>query len=102
MECTTQDTVEQTIFSKVHEKWYTLAGEAPIYNGEFVQHFGYTANTPALKAVLDRTYKAPLDAYAATKELFAKIAAICSLVPANLVSIVITSKQWKKYWKIVN
>jgi hypothetical protein len=32
MECTTQNTVEQMIFSKIHEKRYTLAGEAPICN----------------------------------------------------------------------
>jgi hypothetical protein len=30
MEQTTQDAVEQTIFSEIHEKWYTLAGEVPI------------------------------------------------------------------------
>jgi hypothetical protein len=47
MECTMQDAVERTIFSKVHEKQYTLTGEAPIYNGTLFQDFGYTANTPA-------------------------------------------------------
>jgi hypothetical protein len=82
MERTTQYTVDQTIFSKVHEKQYTLAGKAPICNGELFQHFKYTANTPASKAV-----------DAATKELFAKIAAIRRLVPANSVSIVITPGQ---------
>jgi hypothetical protein len=68
MEHTTQYTVEQTIFSKVHEKRYTLASEAPICNRGLFQHFGYTANTPALKAVLDGTYKAPTESNAATKE----------------------------------
>jgi hypothetical protein len=33
MERTTQETVEQTIFSEIHKKRYTLAGEAPICNG---------------------------------------------------------------------
>ena len=102
MEGTTQYMVEQTIFSKVHEKWYTLASEAPICNRELFQHFGYTANTPALKAVLDGAYEAPTDSNAATKELFNEIVAICSLVPANSISIVITPGQYKKYWKIVN
>jgi hypothetical protein len=95
MECTTQYTLEQTIFSKVHEKWYTLAGEASICNGELFQHFGYTANTPASKTVLDGTYEVPTDSDAATKELFDKIPAICCLVPTNSVSIVITPGQWK-------
>jgi hypothetical protein len=76
MKHTTQDTVEQSIFSKVHEKRYTLAGEAPICNGVLFQDFGYTANTPASRAVLDGTYTAPTDSNSATKELFAEIAAI--------------------------
>jgi hypothetical protein len=93
MEHTTQYAVEQTIFSKVHEKQYTLAGKASICNGELFQHFGYTANTPASKAVLDETYVAPSDSDAATKEPFAKIAAIRRLVPANSVSTVINPGQ---------
>ena len=97
-----QDTAEQTIFSKIHEKRYTLAGEAPICNGELFNQFGYTANMPASKAVLDGTYKVPANLDAATNELFAEIAAIQRLVPANSVSIVITPEQWKQYWKVVN
>jgi hypothetical protein len=40
MECTTQDTVEQSIFSKVHEKQYTLAREAPICNSTLFKTLG--------------------------------------------------------------
>ncbi len=65
-----------TIFSEVHGKQYTLAGEAPICNGALFQDFGYTASTPASKAILDGTYVAPADLDSATKELFAEIAAI--------------------------
>ncbi len=102
MEHTTQDTVEQLIFSKVHEKEYTLAGEAPICNRSLVQDFGYTANTPASRAVLNRTYVAPADSDSVTKELFTKIAAIHKLIPENSVSITITPEQWTQYWKVVN
>jgi hypothetical protein len=102
MEHTMQDKVEQTIFLEIHEKRYTLAGKAPICNGELFEHFGYTANTPASKAVLDGTYKAPVNLETATIELFDKIAAICRLVLASSVSIVITPEQWKQYWRIVN
>jgi hypothetical protein len=98
----TQDTVKQLIFSKVCEKLYTLAGEAPICNGTLFQAFGYTANTPASKAVLDGTYVAPEDLDSATKELFAEIATIRKMIPENLVSITITPQQWKQYWKVVN
>ena len=47
MERTTQETVEQGIFSEVHNKQHTLAGEAPICNGDLFCNFGYLANTPA-------------------------------------------------------
>ena len=90
MKQTTQDSVEQTIFNKIHEKRFTLAGEAPICNGKLFTQFGYTATTPASKAVLDRTYSTPADSDMATKELFTEIAAIRKIIPANSVSIIIS------------
>jgi hypothetical protein len=102
VELTTQDSVERTIFSKIHEKQYTLAGEAPICNGKLFQDFGYCANTPASRAVLDGTYIAPTNLDAVTRELFAEIAAICHLVPENSVTIIITPEQWKQYWKVIS
>ncbi len=102
MERNTQDTVEQSIFSEVQEKRYTLAGEAPKCNGALFQDFGYMTSTPASRAVLDGTYAAPADSDGATKELFAEIAVIWKLIPGNLVSITITPEQWKQYWKVVN
>jgi hypothetical protein len=102
MEHTTQETVKQTIFSLIHEKRYTLAGEAPICNGNLLQDFGYKATTPASRVVLDGIYLVPPNSDAATLELFAEIAHIRRLVPAGLVSIVITPEQLKHYWKVVN
>jgi hypothetical protein len=102
LERTTQDAVKNRIFTKIHEKRYTLAGKAPICNGELFKQFGYMANTPASKAVLNGTYAAPVDTDTATKELFTEIAAIRKKVPANSVSIVISPEQWKQYWRAVN
>ncbi len=102
MERTTQDTVEQTIFSEIHDKRYTQAGEAPICNGALFHNLGYLANTSASKAVLEGTYKMPPNFDKATAELFAKIAAICAIIPKDSVSITITPNQWKRYWKTVN
>ncbi len=76
LELSTWDIVKQTIFSKIHNKQYTMAGEAPICHGQLFEDFGYTANTPALRAVLDGTYAAPQDSDTATWELFEEIAAI--------------------------
>jgi hypothetical protein len=95
MEHTTQDSVKRTIFSKIHEKRYTLAGEAPICNGKLFQDFGYCANIPASRAVLDGTYVAPMTSDVATRTLFAKIASIRHLVLENSVMIIITPEQWK-------
>jgi hypothetical protein len=94
MEHTTQESVERIIFSEVHKKRYTLAGEAPIFNRELFQDFGYRANTPASRVVLDGTYVAPLTSGKATRDLSAEIAAIRCLIPANSVPIIITPEQW--------
>ncbi len=102
MQCTMQDTGEQSIFSKVHGKRYTLAGETPICNGALFQDFGYTANTPASRAVLNGTYVVPANSDSATKDLFTKIAAIRKLIPENSFSITITPEQWTQYWKVMN
>ena len=101
MERTTQESVEQSIFSEVHEKGCTLAGEAPICNDDYFQQFGYTANTPAPQRVLDGTYNCPENSDKATRELFNKIATIRKLIPKDSVSIAITLAQWKQYWKVV-
>jgi hypothetical protein len=93
MEHTTQDKVEQMILLEIHEKRYTLAGEASICNGELFKHFGYTANTPVSKVVLDGIYRVPANSDTATIELFDEIAAIRRLVPASSISIVITPEQ---------
>ncbi len=48
---------------------------------------------PASQAVLDGTYVAPTTSDAATRELFAEIAAIRRLIPENSVTIIITPEQ---------
>jgi hypothetical protein len=102
LECSAQDVVGQTIFSKVHNKQYTMTGGVPICKGELIKDFGYTANTPALRVVLEGTYIAPLDSNSATCDLLAEIATIHCLIPKKLVSITITPLQWRQYWKIFN
>ncbi len=83
MECTTKETVKQTIFSEIHKKRYSLAREAPICNGKLFEDVGHTAMTPASCTVLDGTYVSPPNSDTATSELFAEIAHIRRLVPAG-------------------
>ncbi len=96
-ESTTKDAVEDAIFTEVHDKQYTLAKEAPICSRKLFDNFGYVANTPASRAVLDGTSQVPTDSDSATKELFAAIAAIRQIIPKDLAPIVITPEQWKRY-----
>jgi hypothetical protein len=102
MELSAQELVKDTIFLEVHGTRYTLAQEAPVCNGKLFEDFGHLANTPASRAVLDRTYLPPSDSNMATKELFDKIAAIRRIIPKDSISPVITPAQWRWYWGIVN
>jgi hypothetical protein len=79
-----------------------MAGEAPICNGTLFDNFGYTANTPALRTVLDGMYVVTHDSNTATWVLFEEIMAIHCRVPKDSVTICITSVQWKQYWKLTN
>jgi hypothetical protein len=101
-ESTSKDTVETAIFREVHDKQYMLAKEAPICSGRLFDDFGYVANTPASRAVLDGTYQAPPNLDIATRELFDEIAAIRRIIPKDLAPITITPEQWKRYWAIIN
>jgi hypothetical protein len=95
-ESTTKDTVEAAIFREVHDKCYTLAKEALICSRRPFDDFGYVANSPAARAVLDGTYQAPEGSDIATKELFDEVAAIRRLIPKDSVPTIITPDQWKR------
>ncbi len=101
-ESSTKETVEGAISREVYNKQYTLAKEAPICSGKLFNDFGYVANTPASKVVLNGTYQPPPNSDTATAELINEIAAIRRIVLKDLASPVITPKQWKRYWAIVN
>jgi hypothetical protein len=61
LESKTKETIEEAIFREVHDKQYIMAKEAPICSGKLFDDFGYVANTPASRAVLDGSYKTPPD-----------------------------------------
>ncbi len=75
-EHTTHKPVKQKIFSEIHNKRYTMAGEAPICNGKLFDELGYIARTEATQAVLDGTYVAPEGSDQVTLDLFAEVAEI--------------------------
>jgi hypothetical protein len=97
----TEEEVQEATFNEVHQKRYNLAEEAPICQGKLRGKFGYTSTSPTTKMVLDGTYNFPPDIDVATRELFEEIAQICSIVPPNSVTGVISRERWKKIWKKV-
>ena len=53
---TDRDGIENAKWANIHKKWFHLAEQAPICSGELQQEFGYNADTPIARQVLDRVY----------------------------------------------
>ncbi len=92
----TEETVQQAIFNEVHCKRYNLAEEAPICQGGLWGQFGYTSTSPTTKTVLDGTYDFPLGMDETTRELFEEIAQVCTSVPSDSVTGVISRECWQQ------
>jgi hypothetical protein len=86
----TEEMVQEAIFNEFHHKWYNLADEAPICQGELRGQFGYILTLPTVKTVLDGTYEFSPDMDEATRELFEEIAQIQTIVPLYSVTGVIS------------
>jgi hypothetical protein len=91
----TKEGVQEAIFEEVHRKQYNLAEDAPICKGAHRGQFGYSATSPTAQSVLDGTYDFPSNIDEATKELFVKIAQICSVIPPNSVTGIISREHWR-------
>ena len=96
LDCTTEDTVQEAIFNKVHRKQYNLAEEALICQGVLRGQFGYTATSPTAQSVLDGSYRFPPEIDAATKELFKEIAQIRDIVPPDSVNGLFLQERWQQ------
>jgi hypothetical protein len=97
----TEEGVQEAIFNEVHQKQYNLAEDAPICKGALWGQFGYIATSPTAQSILDGTYNFPSDIYEATKELFVEIVQICSVIPPNSVTGIISRERWQQHWKKV-
>ncbi len=102
MDFDTQEGVQNTIFNEVHQKWYNLAEEAPICKGSLRRQFGYMSTLPTAWSVLDGSYDFPPGIDKATKEFFEEYAKIQLIVPANLVTGIISQEHWQQQWKKLN
>ncbi len=93
--------MQNAIFNEVHRKRYNLAEEAPICKGSLRRQFGYMSASATAWSVLDGSYDFPTDIDKATKELFEECAKIQLIVPANLVTGIISQECWQQQWKKV-
>ena len=64
-----QKTVEESIWSKIHDERFYVAEHAPICQDRLRGKFGYQADTPAARRVLDGTYNYTEDFGPPTREL---------------------------------
>ncbi len=92
MEFATQEGVQNAIFNEVHQKWYNLAEEALICKGSLRRQFGYMSTLPTAWSVLDGSYDFLPDIDKATKEFFKECVMIQSIIPANLVTGIISQE----------
>ena len=90
--------IEKAIWSNIHHKRFYLAEEAPICQPPLWREFGYCAQTAAGRAVLNGTYEFPINTDLATRELLEEVTHLWEMIPTNLVSSVITGKEWSTYW----
>ena len=81
-EYNSQKSVQDVIWSEVHQKRYHLAEEAPICNGKLRGEFGYSATSLAAKAVLSGTYEFGEDFDAATKPVAVRDVVVLDPVPS--------------------
>ncbi len=92
----THEGVQNAIFNEVHRKWYNLAEEAPISKGSLRGQFGYMSTLPTAWSVLDGSYDFPPDIDKSAKELFEECAKIQSIIPAKLVTGIISKERWQQ------
>jgi hypothetical protein len=85
-----QEGVQNAIFNEVHGKWYNLAEEAPVCKGTLRGQFDYTLTSSTAWSVLEGSYDFPPDIDEPTKEIFEECAKIQSIVPAILVTGIIS------------
>ena len=66
---TGKDKVENAIWDIIHKQIFHLVEQAPIYQEQLREEFGYLANKPATIQVLAGTYNYPPGCDTATQDL---------------------------------
>lgn len=99
MEHNTAESIQDAIFSNIHQKRFYLAENAPICSGELWGKFGYNAITRTAQQILNGTYTYPPDFDQATREICEECAKIRTMIPRNSMNILITKEDWHMQWR---
>ncbi len=99
MENTTQELVQEAIFTNIHCKQFFLEETVPICTGGLQGQFGYNAATRIAKAILAGTYEYPPDFDQATREICEECAQIWEIIPINSLDTLISKNDWSCQWK---
>ena len=78
-----QKTAEEAIWSNIHDDQFYVEEQAPICQDRLRGEFGYQANTPAARRVLDGTYNYTEGFDPPTKELLDECARVRTIIPAQ-------------------
>jgi hypothetical protein len=87
---TSQEDLQNAIWSNIHRKRFYLAEEAPLCSSNLQGEFGCNANTKIARAILEGSYEYPPDFDQATREIFEECTKIWLTIPVDLVATTIT------------
>ncbi len=97
-EHSSQEDLQNAIWSNIHRKRFYLTEEAPLCSGPLRGQFGYNAITPTAQAILASTYQYPLEFDEATTEILKECAKIHLMIPKDLVATRIIKDDWHRHW----
>lgn len=89
MELTTQEEVEEAIWSEVHQSRYHLAEEAPICQGALRGQFGYNVDKLAARQIRNRSYTFGQDFHTGIRKLLEAAADFRGKIPQDEVDEII-------------
>ncbi len=98
IEHTSQEDLQNAIWTIICWKRFYLAEEAPLCSSNLQGKFGYNANTEIARAILAGNYESPPDFDQATREIFEEYAKIWLIIPEDSVATTITPEAWQGHW----
>ncbi len=100
IEYNTQESVQNTIWDKIHYMRFRLVEAVPICSDPMLREaFGYNTTTKTTQAILAGTYQYPPNSDQATKEICEECSCICLMIPQDLVCTHLSKEDWQQQWK---